>query len=44
MAFVSLSDFEEKAFQELEKNAFDYYRSGAGEEVTMKLNSEAFQR
>lgn len=44
MAFVSLLDFEEYAFQKLEKNAFDYYKSGAGEQFTLRVNSEAFQR
>lgn len=44
MAFVSVSDFEQKASVELEKNALDYYKSGAGEQLTLRLNREAFQR
>ncbi|XP_032292652.1 uncharacterized protein [Drosophila virilis] len=44
MAFVSVSDFEQKARVELEKNALDYYKSGAGEQLTLRLNREAFQR
>lgn len=44
MAFVSLLDFEEKAVKKLEKNAFDYYKSGSGEQFTLRLNTEAFRR
>lgn len=44
MAFVSVSDFEKQAKVELERNALDYYRSGAGEELTLGYNREAFKR
>lgn len=39
-----MEDFEKKAFTKLEKNALDYYRSGAGEQFTLGLNREAFKR
>lgn len=39
---VSLLDFEEPARAQLEPAAYDYYRSGAGEERTLRRNREAF--
>jgi len=44
MALVSVSDFELKANLKLEKNALDYYKNGAGEQVTVELNHEAYKR
>lgn len=44
MELVCVEDFEKKAFTKLEKNALDYYRSGAGEQFTLGLNREAFKR
>ncbi|KAH8303077.1 hypothetical protein KR044_012222 [Drosophila immigrans] len=44
MALVSVADFELKANGKLEKNALDYYKSGAGEQVTVSLNHEAYKR
>lgn len=44
MALVCVEDFEKKAEAHLEKNALDYYRSGAGEQFTLGLNREAFRR
>lgn len=44
MALVCVEDFEKKAVGQLEKNALDYYRSGAGEQFTLGLNREAFRR
>lgn len=42
MAMVSVSDFKNRAQISLSKNAYDYYRSGAGEEYTLKMNKDAF--
>ncbi|XP_060658213.1 uncharacterized protein LOC132792763 [Drosophila nasuta] len=44
MALVSVADFELKAKRNLEKNALDYYKNGAGEQVTVSLNHEAYKR
>ncbi|XP_030080936.1 peroxisomal (S)-2-hydroxy-acid oxidase GLO3-like [Drosophila hydei] len=44
MSFVSVADFEQKAKEQLERNALDYYKSGAGEQVTRGLNHEAYKR
>lgn len=44
MALVSVSDFELSAKCKLEKNALDYYKNGAGEQVTVSLNHEAYKR
>lgn len=42
--FVSTSDFEEHAAKSLPKNAWDYYKSGAGRQLTLKNNIAAFAR
>jgi (S)-2-hydroxy-acid oxidase len=42
--FVCVRDFEHHAVSILSKNALDYYCSGAGEEFTLRLNRDAFQR
>ncbi|XP_075167325.1 hydroxyacid oxidase [Haematobia irritans] len=42
--FVCTTDFEEEAHKIIDKNALDYYRSGAGEQFTLNLNREAFRR
>lgn len=44
MELVCVEDFEKEAFTKLEKNALDYYRSGAGEQFSLGLNREAFKR
>jgi hypothetical protein len=41
---VCLDDFERQAIKVLTKNAFDYFRSGADDEVTLKDNENAFKR
>jgi hypothetical protein len=41
---VCVRDFECYAVSLLPKNALDYYCSGAGEEFTLGLNRDAFQR
>lgn len=42
--YVCVTDFEEEAHQILDKKIVDYYRSGAGEEVSLNLNRQAFRR
>ncbi|XP_064542752.1 uncharacterized protein LOC135431507 [Drosophila montana] len=44
MELVCVEDFEKRASSQLEKNALDYYKSGAGEQFTLGLNREAFKR
>lgn len=41
---VSVSDFEQHAYKVLPRNALDYYKSGAGQEQTLKDNPLAFSR
>lgn len=40
---ISLDDYEKQAAQILPKNALDYYKSGAGDEVTLARNRSDFQ-
>lgn len=42
MALVCLADFEDAAFKKIHKNALDYYKSGAGNELTLALNRSSF--
>lgn len=44
MELVCVEDFEQRADAKLEKNAKDYYKSGAGDQFSLKLNREAFKR
>ena len=41
---VSLFDLERRAAELLEKSAFDYYASGAHDEITLRENRAAFDR
>ena len=41
---VSLDDFEVYARKFLPRNALDYYRSGANDQVTLSDNLKSFQR
>lgn len=41
---VSLLDFERRAAERLSAMALDYYQSGAGDEITLRENREAFSR
>ena len=41
---VTLDYLEKYAATHLDKNAFDYFSTGAGEEVTRHENREAFKR
>lgn len=44
MVLVSLEDYEREAFKRIPKNALDYYASGAGDELSLKLNRSTFDR
>lgn len=41
---VTVSDIEKIAAEKLDKNAYDYYSSGADDEITLKENCNAFNR
>ena len=41
---VSLDDYEKRAHQLLDGNALDYYKSGAGDELTLNLNRKCFDK
>lgn len=41
-SLVSLDDYEKQAYKLLPKSALDYYRSGAGDEQTLKWNRSDF--
>ncbi|KAJ2334914.1 Hydroxyacid oxidase 1 [Coemansia sp. RSA 2681] len=43
-ALVSLDDFEQLAMRNLDRNALDYYRSGAQDMITLRENQRAFDR
>ncbi|KAJ1932328.1 Hydroxyacid oxidase 1 [Linderina macrospora] len=42
--FVSLDDFEKYAHANLDRNALDYYKSGAQDMLTLRDNQHAFDR
>lgn len=44
MKFICVDDYEKEAYKRLPKEALDYYRSGADEEVTLRSNVNAFDR
>lgn len=44
MDLVSSADFEKKAKEKLHKTTFDFYKSGAGNELTVNLNRICFDR
>ncbi|XP_063695701.1 uncharacterized protein LOC134827092 [Culicoides brevitarsis] len=41
-SLVCLKDFEAAAFQRIPKNALDYYKSGAGDEFSLRLNKTSW--
>jgi (S)-2-hydroxy-acid oxidase len=41
---VCVQDFEDEALQILDKNARNYFKSGADDEVTLQENKDAFSR
>ncbi|CAO1326559.1 unnamed protein product [Diamesa hyperborea] len=44
MQLVSLDDYERQAHELLPKNSLDYYKSGAGDELTLKWNRSSFAK
>lgn len=42
MSLVCIADYEEKSREKMEKFASDYYQSGVGDQLSLKLNKEAF--
>lgn len=44
MSFINLFELEKLACEKLHKTAFDYYSSGAHDEITLRDNREAFNR
>ncbi|EDW61733.1 uncharacterized protein [Drosophila virilis] len=44
MSLICVADFEQRAKQQLERTALDFYRNGAGEQVTLGQNREAYKR
>uniref|UniRef100_A0AAG5DRZ0 (S)-2-hydroxy-acid oxidase n=1 Tax=Anopheles atroparvus TaxID=41427 RepID=A0AAG5DRZ0_ANOAO len=44
MALVSIRDYEQRAYEIIPRNALDYYRSGAGDELSLGLNRSSFDR
>lgn len=44
MEYICVDDYEKEAFKRLPRDALDYYRSGADEEVTLVANREAFKK
>jgi 4-hydroxymandelate oxidase len=43
-AFINVADFERRASEALARSAFDYYASGAHDEITLRENRAAFER
>jgi isopentenyl diphosphate isomerase/L-lactate dehydrogenase-like FMN-dependent dehydrogenase len=41
---INLQEYEDLAYERLEPTALDYYRSGSGDEVTLRANRAAFER
>ncbi|HEY7022149.1 MAG TPA: alpha-hydroxy acid oxidase [Ktedonobacterales bacterium] len=41
---INIQEYEDLAYERLEPTALDYYRSGAGDEVTLRANRAAFER
>jgi len=44
MEFTNLFEFEKAASEKLSQNAYDYYRSGSHDEITLKENRDAYNR
>ncbi|XP_053680555.1 uncharacterized protein LOC128731456 [Anopheles nili] len=44
MALVSVRDYEQRAYEIVPRIALDYYRSGAGDELSLQLNRTGFDR
>ena len=44
MQLINISDFEKLAKEKLSQMAYDYYSSGANDEITLRENIEAYKR
>ena len=44
MTLLTVSDFEKLAKEKLTRAAYDYYSSGANDEITLRENIEAYKR
>lgn len=44
MALVCVEDYEKKAAETMAKIPWDYYQSGAGDELSLRLNRNAYSR
>lgn len=44
MALVCVWDYEKKAAELIEKDRWNFFRSGGGDEITLQLNRSAFDR
>lgn len=44
MALVCVADYEREAAKKLAKSPWDYYQSGAGDGLSLRLNRNAFDR
>lgn len=42
--FTCVDDYEEYALKVLPPSVRDYYKSGAGDEITLQWNKEAFRK
>lgn len=43
-SLISLNDYEIEASKVVDKTFFDFFRSGAGNELTLNLNRKIFDR
>ncbi len=44
MVFLNVSDFEKISKEKLSQSAYDYYSSGANDEITLRENCDAYKR
>lgn len=44
MNLISLQDYEIEAKKVLDKKYFEYFRGGAGDELTLSLNTKSYDR
>lgn len=44
MHLICVDDYEKEAHKRLPRDALDYYRSGADEELTLEANKDSFKK
>lgn len=44
MQFICVDDYEKEAHKRLPKDALDYYRRGADDELTLRANEDSFKK